>query len=422
MKRLFELTLLLSAAFSSVAFGQSTQGPDCVFRFNFTTTGNSATFTNFTNTTGQACDYFLLTYATNGTVNTLSMVLQAAPAGATPTTAGTFVTYPGSAITGAITNTSTTGASAFLWNSSSSVPFLRAHMTTLSCTGACLVYGVLQGWNAGNAAGAAAAAAGGSGCPNPCPVIQGTASTLNATVFQPTASGFNNTQVNGQPAATTATWTSATTLNTAISIPVSGYGDIAMSYISTGSTTSGAITFEVSQDGTNWLALGVSPIGPNQGLVTNYTLAGGSSAWQMYIGGFTNARIRLSTVIGSGGSGVFSIAATASAAEFAAEVAQTNPANLQTQATLVGDSVFSSAQQSVTASAAPLANNGAKSACVQALPANTISVYVGASGVTTSTGFPLGPGQSFCGPVNNTNLIYVVASTTGASVAWILFN
>lgn len=170
MKLFRAIALIVFAA--AAAFGQSTQGPDCVFRFSFTGSNqNSATFTNFTNTTGQACAYWLLTYATNGTVNTVSLVLQSAPAGATPTTAGTFVTYAGTAIAGAITNTSTTGASAFLWNSTTSDPFLRLHSTTLSCTGSCLLYGVLQGWNEGNAAGAAAAAAGGTGCPNPCPVI-----------------------------------------------------------------------------------------------------------------------------------------------------------------------------------------------------------------------------------------------------------
>lgn len=190
MKRLFSLTLLLSALFCSTGFAQSTQGPDCVSRYSFSASGqNSATFTNFTTTTGMACAYWLNTYATTGTVNSLSLVTQAAPAGATPTTAGTFVTYPGMAIAGAITNTATAGASAFLWNDAASVPFIREHLASLSCTGSCLIYGVLQGWNEGNAAGAAAAAASSSGCPNPCTVIQPTAANLNAQVQGPAASG-----------------------------------------------------------------------------------------------------------------------------------------------------------------------------------------------------------------------------------------
>jgi hypothetical protein len=74
-------------------------------------------------------------------------------------------------------------------------------------------------------------------------------------------------------------------------------------------------------------------------------------------------------------------------------------------------------QQAVTASAVALATNASHSFCVQALPANTITVYVGPSGITTSTGFPLQAGQTACWSLSNTNLVYVIASTTGASVA-----
>ena len=75
------------------------------------------------------------------------------------------------------------------------------------------------------------------------------------------------------------------------------------------------------------------------------------------------------------------------------------------------------AQQAVTASAAALPSNSVHSACVQASPNNGFTIYVGPSGVTTSTGFPLPPGQGVCYQVSNTNLIYVIASATGASVS-----
>jgi len=74
-------------------------------------------------------------------------------------------------------------------------------------------------------------------------------------------------------------------------------------------------------------------------------------------------------------------------------------------------------QQAVTASAVALSSNAAHSFCVTALPANTINIYVGPSGVTTSTGFPLQPGQTACWSLSNTNLVYVIAASTGASVA-----
>jgi hypothetical protein len=89
-----------------------------------------------------------------------------------------------------------------------------------------------------------------------------------------------------------------------------------------------------------------------------------------------------------------------------------------TQTASIGDAAFISGQQAVTGTAAALASHAARSVCIVALLANTIPVYVGASGVTTSTGMQLSPGQGVCQPVSNVNLVYVVASTTGASVSW----
>lgn len=86
---------------------------------------------------------------------------------------------------------------------------------------------------------------------------------------------------------------------------------------------------------------------------------------------------------------------------------------------IAGNGTVLSGQQSVTASAAALATNAANSICVKASIANTINVYAGPSGVSDSTGLELTPGSGFCQLVTNTNLIYVIASTTGASVSWI---
>lgn len=85
-----------------------------------------------------------------------------------------------------------------------------------------------------------------------------------------------------------------------------------------------------------------------------------------------------------------------------------------------GLSTFSSAQASVTASAAALGTNTTKGVCVKALSpdSNGNPVYIGPTGVTTSTGYPLLPGDFQCWPLANTNEIFVVASTTGASVAY----
>jgi hypothetical protein len=74
-------------------------------------------------------------------------------------------------------------------------------------------------------------------------------------------------------------------------------------------------------------------------------------------------------------------------------------------------------QQAVTATAAALPSNSMHGFCVKALPANTLTIYVGPSGVTTSTGYPLAGGDSICYQVANTNLVYVIAASTGSSIA-----
>jgi len=78
-------------------------------------------------------------------------------------------------------------------------------------------------------------------------------------------------------------------------------------------------------------------------------------------------------------------------------------------------------QKAVTASAATIATTQAitQGVTVEALSTNTISVFVGASGVTTSTGIELPAGSSITLPVSNVNLVYVIASTTGATVTYV---
>lgn len=90
--------------------------------------------------------------------------------------------------------------------------------------------------------------------------------------------------------------------------------------------------------------------------------------------------------------------------------------------TIGGNSAVLSGQQSVTSSAVALASNTAKTVCVKALVSNVINVFIGPAGITTSTGFLLAPGEGACMPLTNTNLVAVIASTTGASVSWIATN
>jgi hypothetical protein len=78
-----------------------------------------------------------------------------------------------------------------------------------------------------------------------------------------------------------------------------------------------------------------------------------------------------------------------------------------------------SGQQAVTASAVALSNvTLTKGICVEALSTNSISVFIGPSTVSTTTGIELPAKASYCVSVSNANQLFVIASTTGASVTW----
>lgn len=102
-------------------------------------------------------------------------------------------------------------------------------------------------------------------------------------------------------------------------------------------------------------------------------------------------------------------------------VASPTAANFNVTATTTvgpGLGTFSSAQQAVTASAVALGTNTSKATCIRSLGTSTQSVFIGPTGVTTGTGYELSPGDAQCWPVNNTNLIFVIAAATGATVAY----
>lgn len=56
---------------------------------------------------------------------------------------------------------------------------------------------------------------------------------------------------------------------------------------------------------------------------------------------------------------------------------------------------------------------------VRADPSNTGNVYVGNSGVTTSSGYLLAPGDAISIEIDNVNKVYVIADTANQKVYWI---
>ena len=84
--------------------------------------------------------------------------------------------------------------------------------------------------------------------------------------------------------------------------------------------------------------------------------------------------------------------------------------------------VVTSGQQAVTGTAAAITGIGAGTVCVKALAGNSIAVYLGGAGVTDATGMELSAGNAYCAPTARATQFYVIASTTGASVSWIVTN
>jgi hypothetical protein len=69
---------------------------------------------------------------------------------------------------------------------------------------------------------------------------------------------------------------------------------------------------------------------------------------------------------------------------------------------------------------------GARAACkevvIQAATTNTGIVYVGASGVSTTTGIALNAGDAFSFNIDNIDNVYVIASAINQAVSYVYFN
>lgn len=132
----------------------------------------------------------------------------------------------------------------------------------------------------------------------------------------------------------------------------------------------------------------------------------------------------------AGQSGVLTQGAVTTAAP-TYTTAQTSPLSLTTAGLLRVDAsgatvptsagglgTFFAGQQAVTATAVALPANTSKQVCVKALVGNGLTVYLGPSGTLISTGMELAAGDVQCLSVSNSNLIFVVSSSTGSSVSF----
>lgn len=101
-----------------------------------------------------------------------------------------------------------------------------------------------------------------------------------------------------QSALSSASWTSATGLNTTVALSITGYNTVSVVITATSTVTAGAITFEVSIDGgTTWIPINMARI-DSYTVESVYTLVASTNrGWTSSVDAFTNFRVRLSTAI-----------------------------------------------------------------------------------------------------------------------------
>lgn len=148
-----------------------------------------------------------------------------------------------------------------------------------------------------------------------------------------------------QTAPSIATWTAATTINTALAVTCTDYSSAIITFVGTGSTFSaGVITFEV-YDGANWF--GLQAARANQYTVdSTYTLGVTTQAWELDVGGWQQVRVRLSTAITGTGSptALITMIVQGAAADPSVIVGQAVASQLQTTAALATGSTLTAYQ------------------------------------------------------------------------------
>lgn len=128
------------------------------------------------------------------------------------------------------------------------------------------------------------------------------------------------TEKQDQPAATSATWTSATSINTALTTTCTGYGTATVAITVPSTVTAGVITLEVSNDGgTTYYSAGAVRVDNGwQENVVALALTPGMALNRMYavsVDAMTQIRARLSTVIAGSGNVVVTLSIVAGGIE-----------------------------------------------------------------------------------------------------------
>ena len=224
--------------------------------------------------------------------------------------------------------------------------------------------------------------------------------------------------VDGYQAPTSATWNSSTALNTALTQNTAGYDTAIVTIVTSGTITAGAVIFE-AYDGANWVTI-KSPRTDSYLTDTTYTLPSGGAthSWQVPVSGYPQMRVRLSTQITGAGQAAIE-ALVSSAPDVSLVTVGLDPNSTSPP---VGSQSIATGQLSVGTSAALLvaARAGAVGTgrmAVVITNTGTATIYVGNSGVTTSTGLAIPAGQSI--RLLTGAAIYAVSGTASQTASYL---
>ena len=225
-------------------------------------------------------------------------------------------------------------------------------------------------------------------------------------------------------APTTASWTSATALNTALTSSTSGYDTVIITISPPAGLTAGAVTFEAF-DGTNWVTI-KAPRTDSYLTNSTFALSGspGTRSWQLSVAGYPQVRARLSTaIVGAGTVGLVSIVSSApdvSLVTVGLDPGQSLPAGSNTIGNVgvnnnpVGATSIATSQASIGVAASQIVAARAGAAGTGRIAATlynfgSATVFFGVSGVTGATGMPLPAGSAVT--LNTTAAIFGIAAS-----------
>ncbi len=218
-------------------------------------------------------------------------------------------------------------------------------------------------------------------------------------------------------------WTSATALNSAGTVATGGYDTVIVTLVGNASLAGGTVAFEVF-DGAAWIAVKAASVSDYTTAASAGLTASMNRGYQVPVAGFPQFRVRLAGVISAGSLTITTITSSApdtSIVTVGLDPAQPLPAGTNAIGTVLGPLPAApvTGQQTLTTTAVALPAAALQNGLiVTALPANTGTVYVGAAGVTSSSGYPLTAGQSISFAVANASGISIIGTNATDKVAF----